>query len=130
MIKELSHPRSPDAVRTWATNPPEWLVVQDPKYIDLSLQLGVGEIVAISLALELNAELVLIDERKGYKVAQQRGLKATTTLGILEEAHYRGLIDFDRTIERLEKETTFYVTDDVLEEFKRRTRERKLAQEP
>jgi predicted nucleic acid-binding protein len=130
VIKELSHPRSPDAVRTWATNPPEWLVVQDPKYIDLSLQLGVGETAAISLALELNAELVLIDERKGYKVAQQRGLKATTTLSILEEAHFRGLIDFDRTIERLETETTFYVTDDVLEEFKRRTRERKLAQEP
>ena len=65
------------------------------------------------------------------RLASASGLcTKTTTLGILEEAHYRGLIDFDRTIERLEKETTFYVTDDVLEEFKRRTRERKLAQEP
>jgi len=64
-----------------------------------------------------------------YKAALERGLKATTTLGILEEASHRGLIDFEKTIERLEKETTFYVTDDVIQAFKRRVRERTLAAE-
>jgi predicted nucleic acid-binding protein len=129
VIKELSHPRSPEAVRTWATNPPEWLAVQDPTYIDPSLQLGVGETAAISLALELNADLVLIDERKGHKADQQRGLKATTTLGILEEANHRGLLDFERTLKRLDEETTFYVAENVLEEFRRRARDHKLTQE-
>jgi predicted nucleic acid-binding protein len=129
VINELSHPKSPAAVRTWAMSPPEWLDVQDPTYIDPSLQLGIGETAAISLALELNADGVLIDERKGYKAAQQRGLKATTTLGILEEAHHRGLIDFERIMERLEKDTTFYVAEDVLEEFRRRVREHKPAQD-
>jgi predicted nucleic acid-binding protein len=65
----------------------------------------------------------------GYKAAEQRGLKATTTLGILEEANHRGLIDFDRTIKLLEEKTTFYVAENVLEEFRRRARERKHTPE-
>jgi hypothetical protein len=36
---------------------------------------------------------------------------------------------FETTIERLERETTFYVAKDVLEEFRRRAREHKLAQD-
>ena len=67
VVKELSHPRSPEAVRTWASGPPEWLTVQDPMHIDPSLKLGVGETAAISLAVELKADRVLIDERKGYR---------------------------------------------------------------
>jgi predicted nucleic acid-binding protein len=76
----------------------------------------------------LKADRVLIDERKGYKAALQRGLYATTTLGLLEEAPHRGLIDFEMTIDRLAKATTFYVTEDVLEEFRRRVREQHNAQ--
>jgi predicted nucleic acid-binding protein len=129
VIKELSHPRSPEAVRAWASSPPEWLIVQDPTHIDASLKLGAGETAAISLALELKANRILIDERKGYKAAQKRGLNTSSTLGILEEASYRGLIDFEKTIERLGKETTFYVSEVVLDAFKRRAREQKLAQE-
>jgi predicted nucleic acid-binding protein len=129
VINELSHPKSPEVVRTWASNPPEWLTIQDPSQAVPSLKLGIGEAAAISLALELRADQVLIDERKGYKAALQRGLKATTTLGVLEEASHRGLIDFATVIEQLDKETTFYVTADVLEEFRRRVREQRHAQE-
>src|SRR5271168_5107143 len=67
VVKELSHPRSLEAARRWASNPPEWLEVKDPTHIDRSLTLGAGETAAISLALELSADRVLIDERKGYK---------------------------------------------------------------
>jgi predicted nucleic acid-binding protein len=130
VVRELSHPRSPEVVRMWAGSPPEWLIVQDPTQIDSSLQLGAGETAAISLAIELKADRVLIDERKGYKAALQRGLQATTTLGLLEEASYRGLIDFEQTVERLDKETTFYVTPDVIAEFRRRVREQQGSQGP
>ncbi len=129
VVMELSDPRSPETVRAWASNPPEWLVVQDPTQIDPSLQLGAGETAAISLAVELNADRLLIDERKGYKAALQRGLKAATTLGLLEEASHRRLIDFEKTLERLDKDTTFYVTEEVLAEFRRRVKEQQHAQE-
>ncbi len=129
VVEELLHPRSPEAVRAWASSPPDWLALQDPTQIDVSLNLGAGETAAISLAIELKADRVLIDERKGYKAALQRGLYATTTLGLLEEASHRGLIDFEMTIDRLAKETTFYVTEDVLEEFRRRVRAQQHTQD-
>jgi len=129
VIKELSHPMSPEAVRAWASSPPEWLRDQVPTHIDPSLKLGVGETAAISLAVELKADRVLIDERKGYKAALQRGLNAITTLGLLEEASHRGLIDFEKTLERLDKETTFYVTADVIAEFRRQVREQQRSYE-
>jgi predicted nucleic acid-binding protein len=129
VINELSHPKSPAVVRMWASTPPAWLTVQDPTQIDPLLKLGAGEAAAISLALEIGADRILIDERKGYKVAQQRGLKTSSTLGIFEEASNRGLINFEETLDRLVKETTFYVTEEVLQEFRRRVQGQEHALE-
>ena len=129
VINELSHPRSPAVVRAWANTPPAWLTVQDPTQIDPSLKLGAGEAAAIALALEIGAEHILIDERKGYKVAQQRGLGTSSTLGVLEEASHRGLIDFEAKIDRLVKETTFYVTEEVLQDFRRRIQGQERARQ-
>ena len=129
VIRELSHPRSPEVVRRWASSPPDWLIVQAPTRLDPSLKLGPGESEAISLALELHADLILIDERKGYKVAVARGLTVVSTLAILEEAGFRRLLDFEAAIGQLERETTFYVTEEVLEDSRKRVRER-LATAP
>jgi predicted nucleic acid-binding protein len=128
VIRELSHPRSPEPVRQWASTPPEWLVVQAPTLSDPSLKLGPGETEAILIAHELHADLILIDERKGYKIASARGLKVVSTLAILEEAASRKLLDFEIALERLDKETTFYVTEEVLEDSRRRVRERLAAE--
>jgi predicted nucleic acid-binding protein len=43
-----------------------------------------GEVEAISLAQELGADWVLIDERKASREAEGRGLRVAGTLGILE----------------------------------------------
>jgi predicted nucleic acid-binding protein len=129
VIKELSHPKSPDAVQAWAGRPPEWLIVKDPMHTDPSLGLGAGETGAIALAEELNADWVLVDERKGSRAAESRGLRVAGTLGIIEEAGAKGLLDYEQTRNRLVDDTTFYVTDDVLRQSEQRFRERKLAQE-
>ncbi len=52
-----------------------------------------GEAEAISLAIELNADWMLLDEREGRKVAKSLGLKVTEILGILLRAKQLGEIE-------------------------------------
>jgi predicted nucleic acid-binding protein len=39
----------------------------------------------------MNADLLLVDDRKGVYVARQQGLRVTATLGVLDLAAERGL---------------------------------------
>ena len=51
-----------------------------------------GESSAIALAIQLHADLVLIDEKQGRKVAVQQGLSIIGLVGVLEVAKKRNLI--------------------------------------
>jgi hypothetical protein len=55
--------------------------------------LGAGEREAIALALELRADLLSADDKKARRIAQERGIRVTGTVGVLREAHDRGLLD-------------------------------------
>jgi predicted nucleic acid-binding protein len=55
-------------------------------------ELDQGEAQAVALAVELNADLLLVDERRGRGVAQRFGIKVIGVLGILVEAKKKGLI--------------------------------------
>ena len=58
----------------------------------LLLELDEGVAEAIVLAMEIKADLLLLDERQGRKVASQLGLKFVGLLGVLIEAKHKGFI--------------------------------------
>ncbi|MGA1825192.1 MAG: DUF3368 domain-containing protein [bacterium] len=68
--------------------------ISNKSFLDiLLLELDLGEAAAISLAIERQADIILLDEIKGRKIASRLGLKYIGLLGILIEGKRRGFID-------------------------------------
>jgi predicted nucleic acid-binding protein len=75
-----------------ASNWIETISLHDPGRADLLADLDRGEAEVIALAQELNADLVIIDERLARRYAKRAGLTLTGTLGLLLKAKERNLI--------------------------------------
>jgi predicted nucleic acid-binding protein len=114
VVAELQRSRTPDVVKRWIQSPPDWLHVSTPTTtIVPSIRLDPGEVEAIALAKELHADSILIDERKGWRVAKEHGLDAIGTLTVLEFAAERKLLDLKPALEALRR-TTFYISDEYI----------------
>ena len=73
-----------------------------------------GEAETIALALELGADLVLLDEREGRHAAQRLELRVTGVVGILLEAKSRGPVGAVRPhLDALRHKAGFYLSEPV-----------------
>ena len=81
----------------------------------LMIELDEGESETIVLALEKNAELVLMDDYDGREVARALGLRVAGTIGVLLKAKFAGKIASLRDeLEKL-KATGFWLSDGLYE---------------
>jgi len=115
--EELGRAHTPQIVRAWMDSRPTWLhVVPTPDIPDdLRLPpLDAGERAAIALALSLHLDLILVDERAGAAAARAKGLTVMGTLGVLDRAAQRGLLNLPDAIAALQA-TNFHVRRDLLD---------------
>jgi uncharacterized protein len=99
---------------------PAWLRVQslhdNAKAGIYARSVDRGEAEAIALAEELHADYLLIDERKGRRLAQEQGLPVIGLLGIVLIAKRSQLISSARELlDQLDTEAGIYLRDDLKE---------------
>jgi predicted nucleic acid-binding protein len=97
---------------------PDWLkvhAVSDTASVQAYTQkVDLGEAEAIVLAEELQAEYLLMDERKGRRLAQAQHLQVIGLLGVLLIAKRRGLIPSARELlSQLDQQAGIYLSTDL-----------------
>ncbi len=115
VFQELSDPAAPAEVQRLLSVRPDWLkVVEIETNVTSALgHLDPGERDAILLGLRMRAEFVLIDEAKGREAARAHGLRVVGTIGVLERAVRKGLVDGPEVAASL-KATSFRATPKLL----------------
>jgi len=98
-----------------------WIILETPKDQDRVQQLrdvlDAGEAEAIVLAVERQAELLLVDERRGRRMAEALGLRITGLLGVLADAKRAGLIaSIKPVLDELIENAKFWIGPDLYRE--------------
>jgi predicted nucleic acid-binding protein len=81
---------------------------------------------AICLAQEIKAAAILMDDRAGRNAAIHCGLAVIGTIGLLEQASARGLLDLPQVMERL-RQTNARLDPDLIRGALERDKARKQA---
>ena len=125
VMRELQHPRTPEAVKRWAQSPPAWMHVSTPASIPPAVALlDPGEAAALALARELGAAAILIDEKKGRRVAKEQGFRTVGTITVLELAAQQGMLDLKSAFEALTR-TSFQAAQSLTDAALQRDAARK-----
>lgn len=98
---------------------PDWFTVRSVGKINFqhTLDLDIGEASAITLALELDSVLLVLDDYKARKVAQKAGLDITGTLRLFLKAKSLNIIGSVRPLLEKIQLTNFRYSQKVFEQI-------------
>ena len=80
-------------------------------YVSLCTQLDEGEASAIALAVQKKDCLLIIDEKKGRRLAKELGIEVTGLIGVVLKAKGEGVIDSGKLVLSELEENGFRISD-------------------
>ena len=96
---------------------PEWveIVTVKDKYRQqlLEMQIDKGESSAIALAIETPDSIVILDDYKARKIAQQLGIIYTGTIGVIIKAKLKEIIPSIKPLLEKIKQTDFRLSSEI-----------------
>jgi predicted nucleic acid-binding protein len=122
VVNELQSAHAPTEIHQWLAHKPDWVEVHQLGIPDDYLpDLGPGEREAIYLATKIGVDALLMDDAKARLAAERFNLRVFGTLGVLDAAALRGLVDFPAAVEKL-KHTSFRTKPGLLDSLLKRHR--------
>lgn len=85
-------------------------------FIEIFHELDRGETAAICLGIEQDADLILLDEKDGRRVARRHDLDVTGVVGILLRGVNAGAVELERELDAL-RGAGFWISDDLYSEI-------------
>ena len=96
---------------------PDWIQIENvknkKKQKELEKIVDKGEASAIVLALELEDSVLIIDDKRGRKLAKELEIELTGTLGTLLKAKQKGIISAIRPLLVKLKQINFRISQDL-----------------
>lgn len=114
VMAELSHPAAPEVVRAWAAAPPAWVEIGAATQLIDEQDISDTDREAITLAIELGASVLLMDDQQARRFAARLGVVTIGTVGMLEVAAARELVVLPDALARL-RETSCFLTEEIIE---------------
>lgn len=118
---------TPEIAEEFGASLPEWgqiEEVRDKKYQKfLETQVDQGEVSVIALSVEKENSLLILDDLRARKLANQLELEFTGSLGIINKAKEKGIIQKIKPLTDKLKRTDFRIADRVINYLLKRNNE-------
>lgn len=108
---------TPEILEEFGKRLPEWVMIKEVtdnyRQQILEMQIDKGESSAIALALEIPDSILILDDNKARKIAQNLKLKFTGTIGVIIKAKLLGIIPSVKPYFEKIKETNFRISPEI-----------------
>jgi predicted nucleic acid-binding protein len=112
---------TPQVAREFAQPLPSWIILKEisnhSRFKEIYLLLDEGEASAITLAIETTNAVLVIDEKKGRKIARELNLEIIGTLRILLLAKQKGTIPAVKPLIEALHQHNFRFSKSIVEEI-------------
>lgn len=118
---------TPEVIQEYGRPIPDWIkqetVKNKDKQVEFEKLVDKGEASAIALALELENSVLIIDDKRGIKLAREQNIELTGTLGTILKAKNMGIISRIRPLVEKLKAANYRISTDIIEGILKRAGE-------